>query len=109
MAVSVFPDDGPHLRDTHGVEWLHLLRQFPTTRTLYVSGKLARHVAHALEDITAKMVVDVLPSLDFIYLVDKPASYIEKFSAVRRLSGHPVTVISTEKEYYERFQSYISD
>ncbi len=38
------------------------------------------------------MVAEVLPSLDSICLVDQPASSIEKFIAVRRLSGRYVTI-----------------
>jgi hypothetical protein len=101
--------DGPQLTDIVYVEWLYLLRQFPTAQTLYVSRKLASHFALALEDIPMEMVVDVLPSLDFIYLEGQPASSIEKFGAFRRLSGHPVIIVTTETEYHDRLRSYISD
>ena len=91
------------------VEWLHLLHQFPTVRMLHVSHRLAGLVALALEDIALETVAEVLPSLDLIYFEGQPASSIEKFVAARQLSGCPVTVTETEKEFYERLKSYDSE
>ena len=77
-------------------EWLPLLQQFPTVQTLRVHEReLAKRIALALEDITAVMVAQVLSSLDSIYLAGQPASSIEKFVALRQLSGRPVTVKNT--------------
>jgi len=102
-------EGGRQLEGTDDVDWLHLLYQFPTVRTLHVSRELAGHVALALEDITWDMVAEVLPSLDLIHVVGNPASSIEKFVSARRISGCPVTVIDTETEFYERIKSYISE
>lgn len=41
------------------VEWLHILHQFVTVRTLRVSQKLAGHAALALRDITPEMITEV--------------------------------------------------
>ncbi len=101
--------EGRQLEGTDDVEWLHLLHQFSTVQTLHVSQELAGHVALALEDVTREMVAEVLPSLDLIRIVGQPASSIEKFVAVRRLSGCPVTVIDTETEFYEKLKSYVSE
>ncbi len=90
-------------------EWLHLLHQFSTMKTLRVSRGVAGHVALALEDITGEMVAEVLPSLDLIYLPGQPASSIEEFVAARRLCGRPVTVIDTEKVFYDRLKSYVGE
>ena len=90
------------------VEWLHLLQQFPTVRTLRVSNQLAGLVALALEHLALGNVAEVLPSLDLIYFLGRPASSIEKFAAARQRSGCPVTVIKTEWEFYERVKSYDS-
>jgi len=96
------------LRGTDDVEWLDLLSQFSTVQTLYVSPDLAGHVALALEGNTGETVAEVLPSLDLICLVGQPASSVEKFVAARRLSGRPVTVVGTKKEFNERLESYVS-
>jgi hypothetical protein len=98
--VSVF--DPENMDDA---EWLHLLHRFSAVQTLYVSHTSARRVALALEDIPAEMVAEVLPSLHLICLAGQPTSSIQKFIAVRRLSGRPVTVIDTETEY-ERLVSH---
>ena len=97
------------LEGTDDIEWLHLLHQFPTVRTLHVSRRLAGLVALALEDIAFETVADVLPSLNLIYFQGQPASCIERFVAARQLSGCPVTVIETKKEFYEGVKSYDSE
>jgi hypothetical protein len=97
------------LEGTDDVEWLHLLRQFPTVRTLYVSWDLARHVARALEDIMADTATEILPSLELIYIGGQLASSIRKFIAVRRRSGRPAIVIGTRMEFDERLKFYITN
>jgi hypothetical protein len=96
---------GRQLSSMDDVEWLHLLRQFATVKTLRVSQELAEHVALALEDITD---AEVLTSLEFIRVEGQPASSLKKFIAARQLSGRPVTVIDTETEFDERLESYVS-
>ena len=96
-------------RQLEGMDWLHLLRQFSTVQSLYVSRELAGHVALALEDMTGEMVAVVLPSLDLICLEGRPATSIEKFVAARRLSDRPVTAINARTEFDERFKSYVSE
>ena len=85
------------------VEWLHLLQQFPTVRTLHVNWKLAGHVALALEDISGRTATEVLPSLELIWIGDRR---IKKFDAARRVSGHPVNVC-TKEEFDKRLESYL--
>ncbi len=108
LELKTKPEEDRQLEGTDDVEWLHLFRQFSAVQTLYVSWKLAGHVSLALEDITGGMVAEVLPSLDFIFLEDHPASSIEEFVASRRLSDRPVTVVDTETEFDEKIKSYIS-
>ncbi|KAH9159301.1 hypothetical protein EDB89DRAFT_2237095, partial [Lactarius sanguifluus] len=62
---------------TDDIEWSRLLRQFPAAQTLHVSRKLATHVSLVLEDTTAEMVTEVLPSLKSIMIEGQPASSIE--------------------------------
>jgi hypothetical protein len=70
-----------------------------------VSGELAVKFASMLEDIAKKRVAEVLPALRLLHLSDgdEPVS-TEQFLALRRLSGHPVTVINTQDELVERFE-----
>jgi hypothetical protein len=55
------------------------------------------------------MVVEVLPSLDLIYLAGQLVSSIRKFVAFRRLSGRPVTTFDTQTEFDERLGSYFGE
>jgi len=99
---------GRQLEGVDDVQWLHLLHQFSAVKTLYICRKLARHVALALEDITAEMVAQVFPSLDLIHLAGQPASSVKKFVTARLLSGRPVTVIRTKTEFDKRLETYVS-
>ncbi len=101
------------LQDTnagfHRPGWLHLLRQFSSVQTLYIAQELSGHIALALEAVVGEMVTEVLPALDLIILVGQPVSSIDRFIAARRLSGHPVTIVDKEVEFYERVKSYASE
>jgi hypothetical protein len=109
LKLKVDPE-GLRLIGTNDVEWRHLLHQFSSAKTLHVSQELAGHVSQALEDIaTAEMVDEVLMSLDLIRIIGQPASSLEKFTAARQLSGHPVTIIETEMGFDERLESYVSE
>jgi len=88
------------------LEWLHLLHQFSTVQALYISRQFAELTARALKSFSGEMVAEALPSLDLICLEDQPTSSIEKFIAVRRLSGRPVTAVTTEEEFDFILNSY---
>ena len=107
LKLKVEPE-GRQLTGADDVEWIRLLHQFSTIQTLHVSQELAGHVALALEDTTAELADEVLPSLNLIRVVGQPASSIEKFIASRQLSGRPVTFIDTEAEFDKRLESYAS-
>ena len=59
---------------------------FAAVETLLVGRRLTKHVSLALEDV-----MEVLPCLHALYLKDRPATYIERFTAVHWRSD-PVTV-----------------
>lgn len=99
-------DEGLQLDGLDDIDWL--LHQFSTVKTLYVIWELAGYVALALEDITAEMVTEVLPSLDLICLDGQPESSIEKFIAARKVSGLPVTVVHSKRELDEKIKSSAS-
>jgi hypothetical protein len=71
-------------------EWLSLLHLFTAVQTLYISEVLSGHISLALARETA---TGVLPGLRFLCLENRPASSVEKFVAVRRDSGCPVTIV----------------
>ena len=60
---------------------------------------LSGRVALAMEDVTAGMVTEALPSLTLVHLEGRPASSLQKFVAARQLSGRPVTVIPIYAEF----------
>ena len=108
LDLDVRPEEGHQLKDITNAEWLHLLRQFSAVQTLHVSLELAGYITCALEDIIEEVVTDVLPSLELICLEVQPVPSVEKFIAVRRLSGHPVTVVNTMAEFSKSLESYVS-
>ena len=77
--------------DMEGTDWLELLRPFTVVKMLYGSRQLATHIALALDHVGGEMSTEVLPALTSLLLEDQPAKSVEKFLAVRRLSGHPMT------------------
>jgi hypothetical protein len=97
---------GHQLDGMDDVGWLHLLRQFSTVKTLHVSRKVAGHIALSLRDITPEMVTEVLPSVDLIWLAGR---LVKKFVAARRLSGRPVTVVGTLREFNERLGACVEN
>lgn len=48
----------------------------------------------------------LLPALDLLYINVKPVSSVGKFCAARQLSGHPVTLVDTRKEFFEQRKLY---
>ncbi len=102
LVVHFEAEEHCQLEGIEDAEWLDLLRQFSAVQSLHVSPELAGNIALALEDITEEIVAGVLPALDLLCLEDRPVSSVEKFLAVRRLSGRPVTLVDTEEEFDER-------
>lgn len=98
---------GYSLRNAKDPGWLiHLLHQFSTVRALYISQEIAEPIASALKYVSGEVVAEALPSLDLICLEDQPTSSVEKFIVVCRLSGRPVTAVSTEEEFDQMLNSY---
>ena len=84
--------------DVENVQWLELLRLFPSLKDLVLLGKSFRFVAVALDELDGESVTEVLPALQNIFIQDPHASEpddnkaIEAFIATRQLLGSPVTV-----------------
>ncbi|KAH9008202.1 hypothetical protein EDB84DRAFT_1598505 [Lactarius hengduanensis] len=78
----------------YGVDdMLPLLRLFP-----------AVEVDGSLEGIAEDMVTEVFPALQLL-LLDGDDNKLEGFLSLRRLSGHPVTIVNTQDEFVERLNA----
>jgi len=90
-------------------DWLPLLHPFLAVEALYVSGGIEGYIGCALDDIDEEMVTEELPALRLLWLKDDSRIYdyreklgsIKRFLSLRRLSGHPVTVVKTQDEFDE--------
>ncbi|KAH9172903.1 hypothetical protein EDB89DRAFT_1905793 [Lactarius sanguifluus] len=92
------------------VDWIPFFHLFPAVETLHLSGGVVAYIVSALEDPanSEEMVTDVFPALHLIWLDDmdnedgdEPVGSIERFLAMRQLTGFPVTVVDTEDEFYD--------
>jgi hypothetical protein len=83
--------------DMENVQWLELLRLFPSLKDLVLLRESFRLVAPALDELDGESVMEVLPALQNIVIQDPQPSEpdikaIGKFIAARQLLGSPVTV-----------------
>ncbi|KAH9028386.1 hypothetical protein EDB85DRAFT_1971055 [Lactarius pseudohatsudake] len=92
-----------------GDDMLPLLRLFPAVEAMDVSRKTGgytrAYLTSALEDIAEDMITEVLPALQLLWLEDDD-NKLERFLSLRRLSGHPVTIVDTQDEFVERLNAY---
>jgi hypothetical protein len=100
---------GPGFGGVSDFEWRCLLRQFSNAQTLKLCGRLSWHMARTLQDITEETpITGLFASLELLFLQDEPAPSIENFVALRKQSGHTVTVVYTQTEFDESLKSYIT-
>ena len=83
--------------------WLDLLHRFTTVRNLYLSKEFAPRIVAALQELVGGRTTEVLPTLQNILLEEvEPAGRVQedigKIIAVRRLSGHTITVSHWERD-----------
>ena len=86
-------------------DWGQFLNTFSALWTLDLFGD-HEYFAPALDYIDEEMAARLLPALDLLYIEGLPVSSVDKFCAVRQVSGHPVTVVNTHTEFFERRESY---
>ena len=86
-------------------EWLQLLCQLSTLQTLFVSNNISRIISQALERIDREMITEILPILKLLCLDGRPLLYVNKFIALRRNCGHPVTFVETKEVFEQRLKS----
>ena len=83
--------------DMENVQWLELLRLFPSVKDLVLSEKSFRLVAPALNELDGQGIMEVLPALQNIVLQSPQPSEpdnkaVGKIITTRQLLGRPVTV-----------------
>jgi hypothetical protein len=95
-------------REMASADWLPFFHLFQAVKALHLSGGVAAYIVSALEDTTDKMVDEVFPVLDLIWIdeeenedCDKPVGSIKRFFSLCQLSSRPVTVVDTENEFLE--------
>jgi hypothetical protein len=89
--------------DMENTEWLELLQPFTCVKDLVLSERLVPFVAPALQELDGERVTQMLPVLQDVFLEGSQPSgavkeAMERFIAVRRLSGHPVTMRALDAE-----------
>ncbi|KAH9011540.1 hypothetical protein EDB83DRAFT_2680688 [Lactarius deliciosus] len=98
-------------------DWLPFFRLWLAVETLHLFGGVAAYIVSALEGaaISEEMVTNVFPELQLIWLdemeneaCDEPVGSIERFLAMRELTGFPVALVDTEDEFDRMFQKKIS-
>lgn len=86
--------------------WLDVLRPFTTVKNLYLPGTSTRDVMPALQVVVERGLRGVLPKLENIFLDSTEVSgrvliAIGLFEAVRRDTGHPVTLFISDGDWYQ--------
>ncbi|KAH8980978.1 hypothetical protein EDB86DRAFT_3247814 [Lactarius hatsudake] len=109
--------DNVDSRRMYIANWLPFFHLWLAVETLHLSGGVAAYIVSALEGaaISEEMVTNVFPELHLIWLdemeneaCDEPVGSIERFLAMRELTGFPVTLVDTEDEFDRMFQEKIS-
>jgi F-box-like len=96
--LEIYDDRGHWESNTDNSQWLEVSHPFALVKDLFLLyGELFRLVAPALEELPGRSVTEVLPALERLFILDSQSSEpvtkaIEKFIALRRLSGRPVVV-----------------
>ena len=82
-------------RHAENTRWLKLLQPFTAVKNLYLTKGFALHIAHALQDLVGEGVMEVLPTLEKVFIEQSQPSgpvheVIKEFVAARQLAGHPI-------------------
>ena len=101
LRLGSFPTTYPYSPldwDDAVYQWLEFLRPFTAVKSLYLSTEFQRNMASALRELVGNRTMEVLPSLQNIFLA-RSELYGRSFQdatggfvAARRLSGHPIAV-----------------
>jgi len=92
--------------------WLELLQPFTAVKNLYLSEKYARHIAPVLQELVGKSAVEVLPSLEKVFMEFRPSrcahEAIGQFAAARRLSGHPIDIFHWDERERKQDENFVN-
>jgi hypothetical protein len=82
--------------------WLELLLPFASVMNLYLSGQVLPHIVPALQELIGAGTMQVLPTLQNIFLEElQPSGPVQegigKFVSTRQVTGHPIAVSHWEK------------
>ena len=81
--------------------WLQLLLPFAAVKNLYLSKEFAPGIAAALQELVGDRIIEVLPSLQNIFVKGLEPSgpfqeNIGQFVAARQLSNHPIAISDSD-------------
>ena len=82
---------------TEYTRWLELLQPFTAVKNLYLTEEFAPHIAHSLQELVGERVMEVLPSLENVFIEEFEPSgpvyeIIKAFVVARQLAGRPLTI-----------------
>jgi hypothetical protein len=101
--------------DVEHTLWLELLRSFVAVKNLYIFEELAPRIAPALQELVGARTMEVLPTLENIFLLEiTPSGPIQegigKFVAARQPTSHPVAISRLDRNLKQnKYDCWYSD
>jgi hypothetical protein len=103
--LYIIRDDVQPVWKNNAVEntlWLQLLLPYSAVKNLYLSKEFVPSIAAALRELVGARIMDVLPSLQNIFVeVARPLGnfreIFERFVTAQHISGRPVAILSRSK------------
>ena len=98
LYISERQHSPPHWQDNiENTLWLELLHPFASAKNLYLSGQVAPRIVPALQELVGTRTMEVLPTLQNIFLEELQPSGpvqegIERFVATRQAVSRPIVV-----------------
>jgi hypothetical protein len=105
LSIRSSVDYSPY--DMNSAEWLAFLRVFTGLKMLHIHGILAWQFSRTLKDISGEAAMDVLPSLQSLFLEDDDGDgrwlveSTRQFASLRQQYGRPVTIMDKPFERLE--------
>jgi hypothetical protein len=105
ISQQLEPDRQDNIEETL---WLELLQPFTALKNLYLSKEFAPHIALALQELVRGRTIEVLPTLQNIFLEDLQLSGpvqegIQQFAATREVMNLPVAVLLWDFSAWDKF------
>ena len=112
LYIHKVPHSQPDWQDNiENALWLELLNSFPTVKNLYLCVEFAPRIMRALQELVGGRTMEVMPSLQNIFLEELQASGpvqegIWQFVAARRATSHPIVVSFWENPQRDKFRGH---